>query len=76
MGNHQALYLKVICNFFNNYCGYMEDTEIKELINIIFNCEVELTDERFEKFVDEVNDCIVVDDGDKLVKLFEEIKNN
>lgn len=65
-------YIEIICNFYNNLCGYMEKGEIEELINIIFNNEIDIkVDNELEE---KINNCIIDDDSDELIKIFEEIR--
>ena len=56
MNNKQKEYCGVICNFYNNLCGYMKNDEIKNLIECVFNedDEIDLYNVSWEDFKDEI----------------------
>ena len=82
MNNKQKEYCGVICNFYNNLCGYMKNDEIKNLLECVFGLdEIDLSYISWEEFEDEVyylNDDIACDNDINfcidLYDLYEKIK--
>lgn len=85
MNNKQKEYCGVICNFYNNLCGYMKKEEIKNLLKCVFEIdEIDLYNwytmawEDFEDEIEQLNYDIACDNDINfcidLYDLYEKIK--